>query len=1215
VDIKGWQNSGGGHGKTLKPHQWQTIHHLYRQGTGISALGTGFGKTASAVGLMSLLRQEGKLSRVWLQVPNNKVKDWIAEIKDVMPHLKTASIDTEEPGYGNRDKRYARYWQIANSKADVIIMPESAASEIQLKKDNDALVRDKIADDYKTEIKRGGASERQTVKAELKGLADTQNGKTNSVINFEDFGCDAVFVDEAHNYKNLFSSSLSRETGMNDGRQSAKAMSLFKKADFIRENNNGKNVFLLTATPLTNSPLEYYNMLQYIASDELKRFGILSIDGFIREFADVKEGMRYDWTKNKAGWGKILTGFKNLQTLQDLFFKYTDLQNDPDAVGIEKPEPRNMPNIIPSDDSQTTVLKSISAEIERYRKMDKEEREAEYPGQNFLTFYSQMRTASLDLELFDPDAYKNWKNPKLEKLTENVKNIYDNTKGGQVIFCDRIFDSDSAFNLHDKIKASLAQRGFKDDEIIIINGFTKSGDKRSDSAVEKDVSKAIDGYNSGKYKVIIGTTACIGEGVNLQKNSSEAQKTLLKLSTNVDAFYAFPDKDLVRDYYKYHLASFSNWNPDRRSEPPVFTIAGDGKLVIGYTRYSVDDDTGFVNALNPFLAEDRESITAAAQRGVTFEYSKYDALYSLTKKHFPDLHKALIPHFKTLDIENINRDIINDYRLKGFASVSNSVLRNKNIIHKENKIMESNENLNEQAASPVEQSVKKTWKEREADLKQNFSPEVASDPAAKYHALHSATEWRTDKGEHRLYFNFTAKKHLYGLSTYGKQELSPEKSAEYQTRFNSTKLIDFPEKAFQNGKPLSPEKAFEILYSNPYYDMNQKKLIGLLPDVQTRADYLKQRSLDMGGKEYVNEEKGMHRIYFQTPTAIKNLYGIETQGKTDLSPEQLAEQQAKFPYVKFLPNMPESANLRGEPIEPQRAFDMLASRPYFDVKSGKFELFSKEDTFDMFVNKEFNKKDVTETRRAELLVIAAKHDRQIKDTVNEAAVFAAKMNMELSAKDMNPAQQLKVFLQSAVENNNVPWEKEFGASTAFAPHNSDTGNVFAKTNLIAASLHMAHIGSNDPRYLTEDKIQKYGLMTDENAVPLKIAYRTKAKDGTYQNKITSYFNAKDVAGMPPLTLPKSINELSPPLTPDRSANPTEQISANMAGFIAALSSNRGFQPASSGINQEDYKNFSALPVNDLFAKIHGASVKAAELSQEPMEQQLEHGRQAAGMEM
>jgi superfamily II DNA/RNA helicase len=97
---------------------------------------------------------------------------------------------------------------------------------------------------------------------------------------------------------------------------------------------------------------------------------------------------------------------------------------------------------------------------------------------------------------------------------------YKATKGGQVIFCDRVFSSDASFNIHEKIKKELIGFGFKENDIIIVNGFTKSGGNKSDSVIEKEVSKAIADYNAGKYKVIIGSTACIGEGVNLQKNSS-----------------------------------------------------------------------------------------------------------------------------------------------------------------------------------------------------------------------------------------------------------------------------------------------------------------------------------------------------------------------------------------------------------------------------------------------------------------------------------------------------------------------------------------------------------------------------------------------------------------------------------------------------------------------------------------------------------------------
>jgi hypothetical protein len=517
VEIAGWRNAEED-GKTLKPHQWQSVHHLYRQQCGISALGTGFGKTATAISLMSLLRQEGKAKRIFLQVPNNKVKDWIEEIHSVMPSLKIASIDPEEPGYSNRDKRYAKYQAMARSDADIIIMPESAGSEIQLSPENDKRVTGNVSMLYRMEKSDGTA--RQQERAAQKGEYKAQSGKTNVTVCFEDFGCDVLIVDEAHRYKNLFSSSLSRETGLNDGRQSAKAMSLYKKSEYIREQNNGKNVFLLTATPLTNSPLEYYNMMQYIAPDELRRMGVSTIDGFIHEFANIEMGWLYDWGSGQVKNGRILTGFKNLSTLQNLFFTYTDLQNNPEAIGLEKPSAENRPHIISADEKQTGVVRSISIELDRYKSLKAEKRQAEFPGQNFLTFYSQMRTASLDLELYDPDTYKNWKNPKLTALAHNAYTDYKEKKGGQVIFCDRVFSSDASFNIHEKIRKELVAQGFKEKEIVIVNGFTKSGGAKSDGAIEKEVSKAIADYNAGKYKVIIGSTACIGEGVNLQKNSS-----------------------------------------------------------------------------------------------------------------------------------------------------------------------------------------------------------------------------------------------------------------------------------------------------------------------------------------------------------------------------------------------------------------------------------------------------------------------------------------------------------------------------------------------------------------------------------------------------------------------------------------------------------------------------------------------------------------------
>jgi hypothetical protein len=515
VYIEGWLDNS----KTLKPHQWQSVHHLYREGKGISALGTGFGKTLTGIALHALLKQEGRIKRAWFQVPNNKVKDWIEEIHEVLPSRTIGYVDPEMPGYSSREKRYALYQQLANSSYDIILMPESSAGEIQLSPEQDRVITNEVVSKHIGE-KGGGKTERYIENLKESVSRKLENGKTNRTICFEDFGCDAIFVDEGHRYKNLFSSTLSRETGLNDGRQSAKAMALFKKSEYIRRTNNGKNVYLLTATPLTNSPLEYFNMLMYIAPEELERFGISTIDGFIKNFADIETGIAYDWQNGTVTEKKILKGFKNIQTLQNLFFKYTDYQNDPQKINLDKPDAHNRPNVIPSNSGQTGVLQAISAELEKYKAADKDERKDLFPGQNYLTFYSQMRTASLDLELHDPASWRNWQNPKLMTLANNARQNYLATKGGQVIFCDRVFSGDGSFNIHDKIKRALCDAGFKHSEITIVNGFTKSGGMKNDSVIEKEVSQAVNAFNKGIYKVIIGSTACIGEGLNLQENSA-----------------------------------------------------------------------------------------------------------------------------------------------------------------------------------------------------------------------------------------------------------------------------------------------------------------------------------------------------------------------------------------------------------------------------------------------------------------------------------------------------------------------------------------------------------------------------------------------------------------------------------------------------------------------------------------------------------------------
>jgi hypothetical protein len=193
-------------------------------------------------------------------------------------------------------------------------------------------------------------------------------------------------------------------------------------------------------------------------------------------------------------------------------------------------------------------------------------------------------------------------------------------------------------------------------------------------------------------------------------------------------------------------------------------------------------------------------------------------------------------------------------------------------------------------------------------------------------------------------------------------------------------------------------------------------------------------------------------------------------------------------------------------------------------------------------------------------------------------------------KDMPPDQQFKSFLSVAVKNNNVPWEQKLKVFKSLPPFNYGKGSSFSGINLVAASLHMAHINSNDPRYLTEDKISDAGLKIKDDAIPLKLAYRETSKNGSYITKSAAYYNAKDIQGLPELRLPP-LNPLHNPTTIHAYYSRCfDGIPDNMAGFIAAVSSNNRFEPSSQ--SNSDYADFINKPFDDICSSVNKAYSEA-----------------------
>lgn len=509
---------------TLNRAQREDINMLYKAGKGISALDVGFGKTFSMIALSQYRKQTGLEKKAFFQVPNNKVKDWEKDIKVLFPNATVATIDSEIET--SPEKLSKKLHEISNNHYDFVICAESKAVDIGVSEEHERSLDREI---YYQWNGSDMPSRETKDKGEIRALNEFDRARSIERrakvkdINFEDLGCDAFYVDEAHHLKNLWKpkNQENRDAlGLKLSQDSTRALEAWKKAEHIRKINSDKGVFFATATPFTNTALEYYNMLSHIAPEELRARNMNTIDDFINYYAITEEKLVPNWRSNELQEKNVFVDYNNVDSLRNLLNKYVDYQRDVEKAGIKRPEAKDNKHYIPPTTDQLESIEEVRDAMKAWLRLPKEERKLS--GENPLTFWGRFRAITMDLELYDNKRFKNWVNPKIKLAAETAKQRFAETGSGQVMFCDRVFNSDKDFNFHDKIKNYLVQYGgFKESEIAVVNGFTKGGSAKSDANIEKDVGKVIDQFNKGKIKVLLGTTWTLGEGVNIQDNASD----------------------------------------------------------------------------------------------------------------------------------------------------------------------------------------------------------------------------------------------------------------------------------------------------------------------------------------------------------------------------------------------------------------------------------------------------------------------------------------------------------------------------------------------------------------------------------------------------------------------------------------------------------------------------------------------------------------------
>lgn len=498
---------------TLKDHQKNAVSRIIRGGNTLLAHCVGAGKSFEMACACKELKRLGIANKPLIVVPNHLTSQMANEFLTLYPSanlLLTTKKDFEKQ---NRRRFISK---IATGDFDAVIIGMSQFEKIPVSKERQEKYLQQEIEEIIFAINELNYSngDNWTIKqmeAKRKSMEERldkmqRDEWKDDIITFEELGVDALFIDEAHGYKNLdFQTKMSRVAGINPN-GSKKSMDLFLKIQYIQELTPGKNVVFATGTPVSNTMGEMYIMQKYLQPEILKEHGIYHFDSWASTFGETvtamelaPEGQTY---REKTRFSK----FVNLPELQKMYREIADVQL-PEMLELKVPDLKNgKPTIvecIPNDD-----VKNYMHDI-YLRAKDIRDRKVDSSVDNMLKICNDAKLLSTDIRLLDSQA-ANDDDSKLNvcanKIMEKYKE-YDYMKGTQIIFCDvGTPGSGKDFCVYDYLKERLVSLGMPENEICFIH----------DAKNDKQKDEMFADMRNGTKRVIIGSTGKMGTGTNIQ---------------------------------------------------------------------------------------------------------------------------------------------------------------------------------------------------------------------------------------------------------------------------------------------------------------------------------------------------------------------------------------------------------------------------------------------------------------------------------------------------------------------------------------------------------------------------------------------------------------------------------------------------------------------------------------------------------------------------
>ena len=170
---------------------------------------------------------------------------------------------------------------------------------------------------------------RKSLEARLEKLQ--AEGRKDDVVTFEQLGVDRLFVDEAHNYKNLFLYTKMRNVAGLSTSDAQKSSDMFAKCRYMDEITGNRGVIFATGTPVSNSMTELYTMQRYLQYERLQELNMTHFDCWASRFGETVTALELAPEGTGYRARTRFSKFFNLPELMNLFKEVADLQRT-DAV-------------------------------------------------------------------------------------------------------------------------------------------------------------------------------------------------------------------------------------------------------------------------------------------------------------------------------------------------------------------------------------------------------------------------------------------------------------------------------------------------------------------------------------------------------------------------------------------------------------------------------------------------------------------------------------------------------------------------------------------------------------------------------------------------------------------------------------------------------------------------------------------------------------------